>query len=1335
VRAYLKRHLFDGDRLRRRTLQEFAVAMRSGRMIVFAGSYATQDIKYPVWQKFVKTYAAKASAFLNRKDIKKKIANGPNIKLSIKAIERLGKEAYKSDNSLTALSVIEHAIAYLDDSSLGLRKEFDDTCVKTLFDFKRLPDGTRNARLILDSLGVDRIITINYDLEFEWHWMTTADERKNLCDEDDRRALFQRLIDDKEIIEDIPSRTLVRILPSGRSVISDTFSRERIDRLIEFSIGSADYDAHILHLHGIARYPETMVISQADYNRQYRRSGITKLPFQHGLRVLFSGNPIIFVGAGMTEGDVTATLEQIVSDHPDRRIAPAFLIWNAPPTPAQRDEKRFTWFHRFGVLTLFDDELCGAPVKPASLSNEARFHRSIVNLGKTAERLVSSFAWRSTDLRDISVKFTNPTNLARGRYDAWPAASATTVGSVAPQAAAKLFETPTPISFIHGRPGTGRGSLARLLRERWEARHPIASKRRSMLIHASFVFEVESVFSLLSGLENRKVASREKPRKSRKRSVEDYMKRLLDPSYVGPEILIIISGMERFFSPAGQPLSAELDGLLRSLVRAAAAPMAASAATTAPSAAAATGPGGAPAATAPAPAPAAPAPLSTAAAAPSAPPVVVPPPAPATAPRWPFSVIAIGTRRVQRYFKLLELEMGPEPLTIETVLEVPFVDPSNRGELPSIYYRRLADRFERGGSIGYRPISMQKFLIARKRDAELSELRRTFYAAYLRSEALGQAGVDRPDLCLEILTAMAFIGQPVENVVPFHAPRVQAELNELSHREAAKRYLNALDQLERLELISPRAVFENCPPRWRRFGLHRSLLTELRDRVGVPLSDSKLAGGFNISLFAAQPVDGFTPEPEIHDDLTSLVDWLIGAYKDGPAISVGGIKARSGAPVPPRQWPPLPREWERRARPHASACLRAALAMVRNYYSTSALLALEKPKEGAAAERDAPMTEHVELLDRLIAAAMDTAIARRAATRHLSPAHALGPPPFYPDDLVWLHNERGVAKLTQGDLYEARHAFDEAFRLNETFVEFGDRGPNWRRIMLNQVQVDIERAKLDTADRRMSDIQESLRLEPETLKEITDNYGCGPNSDPHVVDPKHEHDTILTVGLLHGFRALSLHLRGELSLAGESFRIAVSVLENIGEQRAYAMFQRHFALLDIAVGRQKDEALRRLKLAIASAEATRQTDIAHQARVSEAWHDRTSDESAAARALLIRRLQQSLGYAEASDMHRIRVETGMYLARVKFEAGDFDAALEKVADAVATAARYGMSLRKISLRILMGQILMRRGDRMAGSNLIEQAMRHAERVGYQGAVGLAQRVQAREENPLVAPQL
>lgn len=1279
-RAYLVRHLFDGQRLRRRALEEFAMAVRTGRLVAFVGSYATQDLVDLPWDKFLENLAKEAASICEQQGstLRKQHA--------LKAIETVRASLTGTDAAVTGLSVIEYALAYAGEKDGILLDKLKEFAV-TQFGFRDLKRSRRtNIQRLLEDLAIDRVITLNYDLEFEWELMTNIEEKEDCGDAGpDRDGLLRKLLTSSLIArEDCGS--LTRLLPNGKSVISDLFSRGRTDRLIEFAVGSPDYEAHVLHLHGRALLADaaTMVISQRDYNNQYRRSGVAKLPFEHALRILFAGNPILFVGIGLKESEITATLEQFVSDHPNRRQTPAFILWNGPPKEKERDALRFRWLHRYGALALFDDELVELSASQKREDALIRMAGSITNAGIAAATMNTRFDWKNSDLRRISDKLERLKT--DNSIDVWP--TAPDISAIAPDAPAWSYvKQGGSMRIFIGDPGTGKGRLAKELRVAWLDQKP-GSDRRACLVNASFVFETDSVFSLISGLGDGTPACEEN--RSRLSALSDFL-----GAEEGREVLLVINGMERFLSPSGAPLSSELDLLLRKLIELSSAGMDAAIEET------------------------------EAQAAP------------------PVTIYILGTSRVRRYFSALFEQIAP--LITHSGRRFGTDLPATQTPHRSVYFDLVAKRFEERGC---GPDVLPRGAFARIDQSlagERTGLRRAFLSAYLQAAMLRAAKVEHPDLCLDILTTMAFVGSPIEREILFHSPRVRRRIAEIKKakpdREPQDLLCKAVEQLADLALLIPTTTYPGTPSKWRRFGLHRAVLTQIRDRLSVPLTDAQLSAGFNLSMFVALPADGYSPEGEIHDELGTLVDWLVGAYKDDPLEGYDALEDddRDSAWTPDQLNAIRDTMMSRKtsgemqfskAWPHVSACLRAALSLLRSYYSTSTLLMVDPSNGVPKRDDDGPLTQHVDRLDRVLHAAIENCRARRDAAAALSTHDAeawLGPAPFYADDLVWLHNERGVVKLAQGDLYGARLAFNEALQLNEEHIEFGEHGHNWRRIMLNQVHVDIERAWLDRAEKRMCQIEESIELEldhsiGEVKSYILDEYFETHGQQRRTIDPHYQHDIILGVALIMGYRGLILHLQGQLEAAHGLLERATIILDRIGEVRAYAMFQRHLSSLLVAIG-DEEGAQRAFRKTVTAGEATKQADVAYHARVAGAgWrrdHSQGNHKTA-----IDKQLRAALRYAEAGDMHRLRIEAGLNLARIKFDSGDFDVALEHAADAMATASRYGLNLRKISLRILIGQILIGRGDPVSGAALVQKAIKNAERVGYHTAIELSQRVLA-----------
>lgn len=677
-------------------------------------------------------------------------------------------------------------------------------------------------------------------------------------------------------------------------------------------------------------------------------------------------------------------------------------------------------------------------------------------------------------------------------------------------------------------------------------------------------------------------------------------------------------------------------------------------------------------------------------------------------------------------------------------------------------------------------------------------VRRAFYAGHLSPLSLTALGVDCPE-AFEILRTMAFIGTPIEAAVLLHAPKVRAIFAERMGSaatgdgdrariagEAVSRPLDelykVLRKLHRLRLIieiapttadswnadepEPEDLSEeertNFP--WRRFGLHRSLATELRERHGAPITEAKLTTSFNMSLFAAQPEERYTPEQRFHEELGELVDRLIGTWQelDVPAETRAMIdRADLTDDADParhqllvnRTSDDLREAFARMVCRESAICLRAALSIVRGYYSTGNLLVLNRHDLSGSESEEGALSAHASRLDRilrnfgniatarsLLRQAMDKkyvadllknspglpvgqAEAAEAKARTLRERQRdLGSEPFYADDLVWLHNERAVAKLLQGDLYSARRSFSLAERANGS-VEDTYHGHNWRRISLNLVALLIERGRLPRAERRLDEIEATIERGVSAvgsgggrLHRIRSIYGNPADGLVTIASAEFAREEVLAAGLTTGYRGLIAQMRGEYEEALDHFRCATTILRRIGEMRAYALFQRHYAAMGSA-GLPRAARLQLIELAITAADSVQQMDLSHRARIVRAIL-RTRDAAATIDDghAALQDLKNALEYAVLTDCYRVRIEAGAALAGQMRKSGDYEAALRNASDAMAIATRYGHALQKIWLRVEIGQILMLRGDPKSGDALLRAAERAAIRTGYQRTI-------------------
>jgi tetratricopeptide (TPR) repeat protein len=1205
-------------------------------------------------------------------------------------------------------------------------------------------------------------MTLNYDLEIEWTLLTTEAEKRAAASSGGRHKFFAKLLGSDGVLRsDRPSADcletrLQRYLIGRGQIISDVLDRDRSEVLTEFALETPWKDTRILHLHGRADVPESLVVTKRDYRDRYWEAGFSKLPFEYGMRLIFSGNPVLLVGVGGSEPDVMRTLEQLLSDNPNRRAVPAFLLWNSPKSPSDEvlaEVQRLELYRRYGIHLLFDYDIAEVagiadyrkriekPLPPVILRSGTRrtlpdlkvedaidarrLDEPIKLLGDVAKNALEGEVWPVEELRSPEAKLAgDPQHVKMWAQVGGPQAIFSW-----PDRAAELLAAGNPIKAILAEPGSGRGTLAKAIEKilaNSRDDRPFAKRNRVVLINGSFAIETDSIFGILSGATDGSTAQKEEISRVKAlmnglalmsfdpRKLAQTVTTALDPAKAlaqhfgkGRRVTIIVNGMERFIGHDGSALSNELDTLIRLLIGFYDAKR-------------------------------------------------------GFAKRWdeladavfpnlpnprfdyPVNLILLGTDRVRRYLSALSTDID-----YYTILEPKSATGKRRlapeHDAPDTTSTDL--EFNAPGS--YFPAVSRAFgtgLRLASPGTERSPARRAFLAQVLKEEALeavgsakGKRRVKEPLLCLEVVRTLAFVGQPLERDVLRHVPGLW-ELTEKRPAVLQNAVADALLDLKRLKLILPLKPF--VAGGMKRFGLHKSVIAEMRERFGVPLSDARLSGGFNLSLTAAQAIDSAAPELAWHDDLGQLVDFLTGAFSDPrptkPDTNIAKILKSHRDDLPAElRWYSDP-DLIAMASEEFSACLRAALAIMRSYYSVPALL-MQANRDLDPWMRDGPLSEHAERLDRLLRMGRNAA-ALRALVRQGTPDKSvrkwLGPNAFYPDDLVWLYNELGVVRATQGSLFEAEQAFREAQKINDSWVECGDRQQNWRRIQLNLAQVGIDRGDIEGTEERLRDLEATVVAQAAAFGEppgdhhhtaweyIIRRYGRDPRSPgeeaqllPVRVDPNYPTDLILAVALIQGFRGQCMHLRGGLDAAKACLSDALSILLRLNELRAYAYFQRQAAALHAAFD-DKQAARQALKLCIAAAGPSRQTDIDHSGRVALVQYDLV--ESVATRPPWIMQLTESLRYATAGDMFRLQLECMQALAQVHLRHGDTDSALRYANDAMAIAARCGFDLRAVSLRILVARILSFRGDTTSARALLETAEHIATKMKYERAVEAAE---------------
>jgi tetratricopeptide (TPR) repeat protein len=1371
--TYLKKYYLDDRKLAQRALLEFHRALKSGRMIAFTGAMTTEGFGYPDWEGLISEFRKKAKNLIEcpadedcatcaRLDAGKKLA----------ALD----EVFKLRDPRVGLSLIGEIADLFDKEHRGLcshktggthyRGRLDqdisrlDRIELAVARIAREPDTSKAIgdinipQSLWKDIGIQRFATLNYDLELERLLMLTSAEQEKITQDKSVFELLEELRDrDNGTLNwSENSSRIRRILPNGRTVESDIVSRDRSDRLVDFAMGSDDAEQHILHLHGRCDEQKTIVFSYRDYDRLYRRNDLHRQPFEYGHRIMTGGNPILFLGLGMGEPEINRTMEDFISNTPYHRTAPTFLFWNTrdwnkdsvPPkaeirTAEQRAAFRIDKLHRLGVFTIFDTDVLDAKqlrdLKDATAEPTSRL-QNVQLLTKSAAATAAIIGerehfvgeqWRNM-LGKIS-KVAKPGNVAK----LWGVKNGGKADDHIAQDRTKLIEKlkkePSPI-FSIASAGWGKGQLGSTI-----AAELAETKPAPYVLHANagFCFDTDSFLDtivrfleIVGGCKD-EIHSGKPWNFSASHISRDHFFAQINlcgsDANLETDAYCIINGIDRFLDVHGLPLSAEFDRFIEQLFEDAD-PKAGT--ETEGKAKAKNG----------------------------------------KRIRWLF----LGSDRTRLYLQRKESDGSKckvnVPKPVEMTADAKQKNTEDSDALASSYLdaiRKAMENFSPAPADASAIYSANRQAMERSGEARrlsIERLRRAFFDAYLETGALSACDLTLPqaELAMEILRALAFIGLPVEENVLVHVPRIfrMLDSNKDGKLTANERKIISpvLKKLCKLNLVLNIEGFEDssntsetAPPR---YGLHRAVMAELRFRLGLPLSEAKLSTAFNMSLYVAQPVDGYIPEPEIHDELGELIDHLIGAYRDDIGQSVDIVPpwakrliSRHATSENPPYGFDLPSNkdyviqlFHRRCKADYVACLRAALAVIRGYYSTTGLLTLDRNDRLMGDDRDGILLEHAERLDDLLDGYGKTAM-MRDKLRRAKPKKFVGTygnaEPFYSDELVWLQNERGVVRLAMGDLHEANRSFQTALSINMRHVEYGDRSHNWRRVKLNQLTIEIERGELFAAERMIREILEasgwpiekrtaSLADAEKIFDECRSNKRQSFSADKDVAQNKHYflQEDRLAIAIALGYRGMCANLRGEMLDAIEDLDLATQLLRKLDEQRAFAYFSRLFAWALREIGNYEDSD-RHMGLAIDAAQSTRQMDLVYRTEIMRSqWQWEKPGATDADRRTAARSFNNALDYGIAADMQRVRTEAASSLAKLKLSTGDHEVALQYTAEAMTIATRYNLKLRMMSVRVRLGEIMIRRGDVKTGKALIMGAIKSASRSGFQRVVDSGQ---------------
>jgi SIR2-like domain/MalT-like TPR region len=188
------------------------------------------------------------------------------------------------------------------------------------------PDDGSPLSLLVNALGVRRFITTNYDEEIE-HAFEAFDYPVNRVD----------------------SRGRADPAHYGTMHSTASLTRDSTASAICFAVDGPRRHASVLHLHGVAKQPSSLVVTEADYQRLYLDKHPTHDLIQNAISAAFAANPLLFVGSNVEEDDILRPLRQFVTGAAHQRDRMAVALLPAIGPDAKMAHAKLELYLRYAV--------------------------------------------------------------------------------------------------------------------------------------------------------------------------------------------------------------------------------------------------------------------------------------------------------------------------------------------------------------------------------------------------------------------------------------------------------------------------------------------------------------------------------------------------------------------------------------------------------------------------------------------------------------------------------------------------------------------------------------------------------------------------------------------------------------------------------------------------------------------------------------------------------------------------------------------------------------------------------------------------------------------------
>lgn len=170
-----------------------------------------------------------------------------------------------------------------------------------------LPKMRDPIAIMVEDLRIKRFLTTNYDNQFDQYFASKGFEEPAA-----NNGADSAIVDDLTI--PTGSRSYSQD-PIGNKAEFTAYEVGAAPFLFDFGADTRDSGYRVVHIHGRAAKRESwLVLSERDYRERYARDDEPSARGDDAMRLLFTANPLFFVGLGMDEPDILRPLRAFTQD-------------------------------------------------------------------------------------------------------------------------------------------------------------------------------------------------------------------------------------------------------------------------------------------------------------------------------------------------------------------------------------------------------------------------------------------------------------------------------------------------------------------------------------------------------------------------------------------------------------------------------------------------------------------------------------------------------------------------------------------------------------------------------------------------------------------------------------------------------------------------------------------------------------------------------------------------------------------------------------------------------------------------------------------------------------